>query len=96
MLLHLCFIFTFLEVLALIETILNLCLVVMVHKHKENISVPYKTNSTQSLRIIGDRQMKFYSLLLAQKKKGCRITKKVTGYRGIFIPDSLSGFDSRK
>lgn len=48
MFLKLCFAFTLLEVLAMIETILNLCLVVMVHKHKENISVPYKINSTQS------------------------------------------------
>lgn len=48
MLLQLCFIFTLLEVLAVIETMLNLCLVVMVHKNKENIPVPYKINSTQS------------------------------------------------
>lgn len=48
MLLKLCFISILFEVLAVIETILNLCLVVMVHKHKENISVPYKINSTKS------------------------------------------------
>lgn len=48
MLLQLCFVFILLGVLTVIKTILNLCLVVMVHKHKENISVPHKINSTQS------------------------------------------------
>lgn len=48
MLLQLFFIFTLLEVLALTETILNLCLVVMVHKQKENISLPHKMNSPES------------------------------------------------